>query len=105
MQEKKRLILIVIFILTFAIINLIMIKPVQAMTQIRSTDIDKIDEQKYPGIKQMIQELQVKHPNWNFKVLYTELDWNEVIVNEYVGHGESPSNLVPVGTSFTGEWI
>lgn len=105
MHKKKRLILIVIFILTFAIINLIIMKPVQAVTQIRSTDIDKIDEQKYPGIKQMVQDLQEKHPNWNFKVLYTGLDWNEVIVNEYVGHGESPRNLVPVGSSFTGEWI
>ena len=58
MQEKKRLILIVVFILTFAIINLIMMKPVQALTQIVSTDVDKIDEQKYPGIKQMIKELK-----------------------------------------------
>lgn len=105
MQEKKRLILIVIFILTFAIINLIMTKPVQAVEQTRSTEIDKIDEQKYPEVKQMIQDLQQKYPNWNFKVLYTGLDWNEVIVNEYVGHGESPRNLVPVGTSYTGEWI
>ena len=74
MQEKKRLILIMIFILTIAIINLIMIKHVQAATQSRSTEIDKIDEQKYPGTKQMIKDLQEKHPNWNFKILYTELD-------------------------------
>ena len=105
MHKKKRLILIVIFILTFAIINLILIKPVQAVEQARSTEIDKIEEEKYPGIKQMVQELQEKHPNWKFKLLYTGLDWNEVIVNEYVGHGESPRNLVPVGNSFTGEWV
>jgi len=105
MQEKKRLILIVIFILTFAIINLTMMKPVQAAAQTRSTEIDKIDEQKYPGVAKMIQKLQEKHPNWNFKVLYTELDWYEVLRNEYVGHGDSPRNLVPVGNSYTGEWI
>lgn len=105
MREKKRLILIVIFILTSAVINLIMMKPVQAVKQTRSTEIDKIDEQKYPGVKQMIQDLQQKHLNWNFKILYTGLDWNEVIVNEYVGHGESPRNLVPVGTAYTGEWV
>ena len=105
MQEKKRLILIVIFVLTFAIINFIMMKPVQAATQSRSTDIDKIDEEKYPKVKQMIQDLQTKHPNWNFKILYTELDWNEVLKNECVGHGDSPRNLVPVGSSYTGEWI
>lgn len=105
MREKKKLILIAIFILTFAIINLIMIKPVQAVTQIRSTEIDKMDDAKYPGIKQMIQDLQTAHPNWNFKVLYTGIDWNEAIVSEFVGHNDSPSNLVPVGTAFTGEWI
>lgn len=105
MQEKKRLILIVIFILTFAIINLIMMKPVQAVTQFRSTEIDKINEEKYPGIKQMIQALQEKHQSWNFKILYTGLEWNEVITSEYVGHGESPRNLVPVGSSYTGEWV
>ena len=105
MRKKKKLILIVIFILTFAIINLIMIKPVQAVTQTRSTEIDKIDDTKYPGIKKMIQDLQTAHPSWNFKVLYTGIDWNEAIVNEFVGHGDSPRNLVPVGTAFTGEWI
>lgn len=106
MQEKKRLILIAIFILTIAIINLIIAMPVQAgQAQTRSTEIEKIDDTKYPGIKEMIQELQEKHPNWNFKLLYTEIDWNDAIVNEYTGHGDSPKNLVPVGTAFTGEWI
>lgn len=105
MQEKKRLILIVIFVLTISIINLIMMKPVQAATQSRSTEIDKIDEQKYPGVKQMIKDLQGKHPNWNFKILYTELDWYEVLMNESVGHGDSPRNLIPVGNSYTGEWV
>jgi len=105
MQQKKKLILIAFFILTFMTINLIMTKSVQAVTQIKSTEIDKIDEEKYPGVKQLIQDLQTKHPNWKFKILYTGLSWEEVIVNEYVGHGESPRNLVPVGTAYTGEWI
>ena len=105
MQEKKRVILIIIFILTIAIINLITIKPVQAATQSRSTDIDKIDEQKYPGVKEIIKKIQEEHPNWKFKILYTELDWYEVLMNESVGHGESPRNLVPVGNSYTGEWV
>lgn len=105
MQEKKKLILIIFFILTFIIINLIMTNHVQAITQIKSTDIERIDEQKYPGVKQMIKSLQSDHPNWKIKVLYTGIDWNEAITNEYVGHGDSPRNLVPVGNSFTGEWI
>lgn len=105
MQQKKRLIIMAVFILTFMIINLIMAKSVQAATQTKSTEIDKIDEEKYPGIKELIQDLQTKHPNWNFKILYTGLSWEEVIVNEYVGHGESPRNLVPVGTAYAGDWI
>ena len=64
-------------------------------------EIEKIDDKKYPGIKEMIQELQEKHPSWKFKVLYTGIDWNDAIVNEYTGHGDSPKNLVPVGTAFT----
>lgn len=106
MQEKKKLIFITIFILTFIIINLIMTKDVQAgQTSNISTQIDQIDDSKYPGIKKMIQELQEKHKSWNFKILYTGLDWNDVIEGEYVGHGDTPTNLVPVGAAFTGEWI
>jgi len=91
MQEKKRLILIAIFILTFVIINLIMMKPVQAATQSRSTEIDKIDEQKYPGVKQMIKDLQEKHPNWNFELLYTGLKFEDVIRGESKVHS---TNLI-----------
>lgn len=105
MREKKRLILVLIFILTIIAINLIMPKTVQAVTQIRSTEIDNIDETKYPGIKKMIQELQANHPNWRFKVLYTGIDWEEVVTNEYTGHGGSPKNLVPAITACAGEWV
>ena len=68
-------------------------------------NVEKAKETLSDEQKQMIKELKEKHPNWNFKLLYTGIEWNEVITNEYVGHGESPRNLVPVGNSFTGEWI
>lgn len=55
-----------------------------------STNINGIDESAYPGIKDRINALKAKYPNWNFKILYTDLDWNEVISQEYVGHGNSP---------------
>lgn len=45
--------------------------------------------------KPYLQELKNKHPNWEFSALYTELDFNQVISNEY-GNG---SNLVPIGYS------
>lgn len=105
MQTKKGVITATIFAITYIIINLIMMGSVQAVTQTTSTEIEKIDESKYPGIKQMIQDLQKTHPNWKFKVLYTGLDWEEVITYEYMGHDKSPKNLVPVTSRCTGDWV
>ena len=66
-------------------------------------NIDAIDENRYPGIKKQIKELQKQYPNWTFKVLYTGLNWKNVIKGEYVGHGGIPSNLVQ--NTYNGEWI
>lgn len=33
----------------------------------------------YPGYKELIDNLKAKYPNWQFKILYTGLDWNQVI--------------------------
>ena len=68
-----------------------------------SYDINGIDETKYPGYKSQIQAMQSQHPNWTFKVLYTGLNWNDVIAGEYVGHGGSPSSLIQ--NTYSGEWI
>ena len=45
--------------------------------------------ESYRGYLQMLQE---RHPNWVFSSLYTGLDYNELIDNEY-GNGR---NLVPI---------
>ena len=66
-----------------------------AVNQTISENIEEINETKYPGIKERINELKSQYPNWNFKIFYTDLDWNEVIANEYTGHGVSPRNLIP----------
>lgn len=77
-----------------------------ATNQTLSSDIDKISESKYPGIKKLIKDLKASHPNWTFKILYTGIDWNTVISNEYVGHGKSPRNLVPGNNSnYAGDWV
>lgn len=77
-----------------------------ATNQTLSSDIDKISENKYPGIKKLIKDLKASHPNWTFKILYTGIDWNTVISNEYVGHGKSPRNLVPGNNSnYAGDWV
>ena len=98
----------VIFILIMVILILqyfVFFTQTFAVTQTISKDIENIDAQKYPQIKEMIESLKKEHPNWNFKILYTDLEWNEVIENEYVGHGASPRNLVPTSSSYAGEWI
>lgn len=46
-------------------------------------DYSSIDNSKYPGYKARLDELKSKHPNWKIRVMYTGLDWNTVINNEY----------------------
>ena len=47
----------------------------------------------YPGYKELINNLKNNHPNWNFTIFYTGLDWNQVIKNETTAyHGR---NVVP----------
>lgn len=55
----------------------------------------------YPGYNALIQNLQSKHQNWNFTILETGLDWNDVIKNETVAsHGR---NLIYYTNN--GNWV
>lgn len=69
-----------------------------------TSDINGIDDAKYPGYKTLINEMKTKHPNYRFLVYYTGMDWNEVITSEYQGHGKSPLNLFQVGSKYNGMW-
>ena len=102
----KRLLVIFILIMSYIIINLICGNKAFAVNQTVSTDINSIDSNQYPQIKEMLQTLKSQHLNWNFKILYTDIEWSDAIANEYVGHGGSPRNLVPANNSnYDGEWI
>ena len=68
-----------------------------------SYDINAIDESKYPGYKSVLQELQKQYPNWKFRLLYTGLNWDDVVEAQYTGHGTSPKSLVY--DTYTGEWV
>lgn len=105
MQKMKKIItmIIILTLISYCFISLINQKNVLAQTT--SPDINGINTSKYPGIKEKIQALQKKYPNWSFKILYTGLDWNDVISNEYVGHGSSPKNLVYNSSNYQGEWV
>ena len=69
--------------------------------QYTSSNINGIDDDKYPGIKSMIKRVEKEHPNWNIKVFYTGLDWDDVISAEHKTHG---ANLVPKNF-YTGDWV
>ena len=63
------------------------------------SSVESIDESKYPNIKNQLLELKKTYPN--IQVLYTGLDWNTVIYNEYSEtHGR---NLV--STDMDSAWI
>jgi len=103
---KKQEIFAIIFLILiisnifFAMVN---VNQVFAVNQTISEDINSIDSSKYTGVKEQIQQLKTKHPNWSFKILYTDIDWNEAIGKEYLGHGSSPKNLVP--KTHNSSWI
>ena len=97
--------IIIIMLLTVYILISLMSSVVFAVNQSSTTDINSVDSNQYPLIKEMIQSLKSKHPNWNFKILYTDIEWKDAIANEYTGHGGSPKNLVPNVSNCAGEWI
>ena len=102
----KKLLGIFILIISYIIINLICGNTAFAVNQTTSTDINAIDSNQYPQLKEMLKSLQTEHPNWKFKILYTDINWSEAIANEYIGHGASPRNLVPANNSnYDEEWI
>ena len=105
-KKVKKLLVIFILIISYIIINLICGNTAFAVTQTISTDINSIDSNLYPQIKETLQSLQTQHPNWKFKILYTDIEWSDAIANEYVGHRASPRNLVPANNSnYGGDWI
>lgn len=100
----KKILIIFILIIYILMFSIFEIKS-YAIEQTVSADINSIDSNQYPQIKEILQQLKAEHPNWNFKILYTDIDWNEAIANEYTGHGSSPKNLVQQGANYDGEWI
>ena len=69
-----------------------------------TSNINEVDETKYPGYKTLINGMKAKHPNYIFLVYYTGMDWNEVITAEYQSHGISPLNLFQVSSNYNGMW-
>ena len=65
----------------------------------KDTNIN-IDTSRYPGYKERIEALIKVHPNWDFELLYTGLNFDDVTAGECKVHSR---NLVP--SSNSGEWV
>lgn len=105
MPRKFKLILVIILIIVIisAMISIIIIQNSKQRLELYTGD--NINEKKYPGYKELIDKLKEEHPNWNFSLFYTKLDWQDVIKNE--GHSDSrtyPLNLIPDTSTYSGEW-
>ena len=98
--EKSKMKRIKLDKIIFTIIMFSMIICIQHISRASSFgSVDQIDENKYPGFKEQLKQLQATYPN--ITVLYTGLDWNDVINNEHkLVHGR---NLVY--TTQSNEWI
>ena len=107
MKKIRKIIssIIVFSILTYSLINILIQNKSLSVSQSISSEINVIDKTAYPKVQEMIQVLKSKYPKWNFKILYTDLEWNEVIQNEYTGHKTSPKNLVYKSANYKGAWI
>ena len=66
-----------------------------------TSNFANIDESKYPGFKQALQQLQSQHPNWILTIKYTGIDWNTALNGEDVLVNGTPKSL----TQRTGQWI
>lgn len=98
-NAKKIAILIILVILISYIFMSNIISPKVYATQSIEGYSNKTSN--YPGYQALIDNLKSKYPNWNFKILYTGLDWNQVIKNETTAsHGR---NLVYSDKS--GAWV
>ena len=65
-------------------------------------DFTTIDESKYPGFKSELQKLKNKHPNWNIKVYYTNIKWEDFINEEDKMIYGSPRSLTQY--PYLNEW-
>lgn len=86
--------ILLILILILGIFTVFPINTVEAKAQRKTytKGSDMLDG--YPGYATLLDNLLEDHPNWTFTILYTNLDWDDVIRDETTGkddisHGRS----------------
>ena len=100
MKKIISIFLIVILLSAFLIVNIL--QSSFAESNRYAYDGSNLDTSKYPGFKEKLDTLKANHPNWNFIIMETGLDFEQVIKAEYTGHLDTPKNLIQ---GKTGEWI
>ena len=78
----------------YIVFFLFLIITTKSEASVKLTGIENFPESYRP----YLYELKKKYPNWVFTALYTGLDWNTVIQNEYA----NDKNLVPL--SYSNNW-
>ena len=103
---KKIKVICVALLIILLIIGLIVLIVIESQKQkYEEYNGKNLNESKYPGYKELIDQLQEEHPNWTFTLFYTKLDWEEVIENE--GHHDNteyPLNLIPDSSAYPEDW-
>ncbi len=103
--KRIKIFIIVVLIIIIAIISISIIIKEENKQKYELYNGSNISEDKYPGYKELIDDLQKSHPNWTFTLFYTKLDWEEVIANE--GHSDeriTPLNLIPDSSNYPEDW-
>ena len=103
-MKKKLIVSILLVAIIYILLGMLGNRAFATTPGTLTSDINAIDDSKYPGYKTLMNDMKAKHPNYRFLVYYTGMDWNEVITAEYQGHGTSPLNLFQVGTNYNGMW-
>ena len=103
---KKIKVICMALLVILLIIGLIVVMVIESQKQkYEEYNGKNLNESKYPGYKELIDQLQEEHPNWTFTLFYTKLDWEEVIENE--GHHDNteyPLNLIPDSSAYPEDW-
>ena len=81
-RKKKIISIIVILVIIFTYICSMILLQIKSYAAQTTEQYSSSKISKYPGYAELIEGLKSKYPNWQFKVLYTGLDWNQVIKNE-----------------------
>lgn len=90
-------------ILATVLIYLVFFTP-EALAATKVTYDGTIDESKYPGYKQLLDNVKANF-GFNIELYYTGVDWNEAVMIQYQGHGtKSPKSLFYESDTRAGKW-